>query len=329
MKNVILELKEVSKHFAVKSWLRKRRDVIHAVDDVSFEIEKGEVFGLVGESGCGKSTIGKMLLGLHTPTSGYIIFQGKRLDDPKVLGSRWFKRNAQMVFQNPGSSLNPRRSIAQILVGPLIAHNLGSKQERKKKTEEMLELVEIPGSYINRYPASLSGGQKQRVAIARALMLNPAFLVLDEPTSALDVSVQAKVMSLLLKFHRDWDLTYLLISHDLSLVRNIASTVAVIYLGKICEIAGVASLFSAPVHPYTQMLLAAVPVVSAEEEAVKPKTKLLKGDPPSPTRIPPGCRFHPRCPSAQKICRKEAPERSNVSPNHVVYCHEVSSHPGT
>jgi len=327
MENVILEMKHVTKHFVVQSLLRRRRDVIHAVDDVSFEIEKGEICALVGESGCGKSTIGKMLLGLHKPTSGDIIFQGKRFDDPKVLRSRWFKRNAQMVFQNPGSSLNPRRSIAQILAGPLIAHNLGSKQERKKKTEEMLELVEIPSGYINRYPTSLSGGQKQRVAIARALMLNPTFLVLDEPTSALDVSVQAKVMSLLLKLHSNLNLTYLFISHDLSLVSNIASTVVVIYLGKICEIAGAASLFSAPVHPYTQMLLAAIPVVSAEEEAVKPKTKVLKGDPPSPTHIPLGCRFHPRCPNAQKICRKEVPERLNVSSNHVVYCHEVSDRP--
>lgn len=321
MRRELVQLKNLKKYFPIKVPFRGKIGEIHAVDDVSFEIEEGEIFGLAGESGCGKSTIAKLLVGLYTPTEGTILYKGRDLSNHNFIESKWFKQDVQLIFQNPGGSLNPRKKVAQILAAPLKIHNLANGKERTKQIRTMLERVRIPSEFMYRYPSSLSGGQKQRVAIARALLLHPSFLILDEPTSALDVSVQAKVISLLLELKRDMNLTYLFISHDLSLMRNITSTIAIIYLGQILEIADSATLFSHPVHPYTQTLLASIPVISSEEEAIKPKIQQVKGSPPSPADIPTGCRFHPRCPIAREICIREVPQLTVIGQSHRVRCH--------
>ncbi|WP_055048784.1 ATP-binding cassette domain-containing protein [Devosia sp. A16] len=280
--NTLLEIAGLTKLFPVRSGFGRKTGDVRAVDDVSFSIEKGKVYGLAGESGSGKSTIARMIMGLAKPTSGDI-----RLDGHSIIGetgTRAYGRKVQMVFQNPGSSLNPRRTVGQSIAVPLAAHGT-SGGEHKRRIAELLEMVQLPADFALRYPHELSGGQKQRVAIARALAVAPQLLILDEPTSALDVSVQARVMDLLVDLGRQLGLTYLFISHDLSLMRNFADTVGVLYLGKIVETGATASVFEAPQHDYTRLLLASVPVISAEEEAMRPKIPLIDGEIPTAEQL--------------------------------------------
>ena len=306
MSEALLQLRNLSKHFPIRKGLFQNVvGHVRAVDGVSFDVRAGEIFGLAGESGSGKSTVARMVVGLYQPTAGNI-----RLNGQPVAGRHknlTFKKSVQMVFQNPGSSLNPRRSIAQTLIMPLTVHGVPKKQ-RQTRMLELLELVELPSSFAKKYPFELSGGQKQRVAIARALAVEPQLIVLDEPTSALDVSVQAKVIELLLRLREELALSYLFISHDLSLMRSFADHVGVMYLGKLCEVGTAQRVFEQPKHPYTQGLLAAIPVISAEEEALKPSIRHLRGEIPSPANIPSGCSFRTRCSKVFARCAQEDPE---------------------
>ncbi len=280
--STMLEIAGLTKLFPVRNGFGRKTGDVRAVDDVSFSIPKGKVYGLAGESGSGKSTIARMIMGLAKPTSGDI-----RLDGHSIIGetgTRAYGRKVQMVFQNPGSSLNPRRTVGQSIAVPLAAHGTPGG-EHKRRIAELLEMVQLPADFALRYPHELSGGQKQRVAIARALAVAPQLLILDEPTSALDVSVQARVMDLLVDLGRQLGLTYLFISHDLSLMRNFADTVGVLYLGKIVETGSTASVFEAPQHDYTRLLLASVPVISAEEEAMRPKIPLIDGEIPTAEQL--------------------------------------------
>jgi peptide/nickel transport system ATP-binding protein len=278
----MLEVVGLTKLFPVRSAFGRKAGEVRAVDNVSFSIEKGKVYGLAGESGSGKSTIARMIMGLAQPTSGDILLDGHSITGET--GTRAYGRKVQMVFQNPGSSLNPRRTVGQSIAVPLAAHGTPSS-EHKRRIAELLEMVQLPADFALRYPHELSGGQKQRVAIARALAVAPQLLILDEPTSALDVSVQARVMDLLVDLGQQLGLTYLFISHDLSLMRNFADTVGVLYLGKIVETGPTASVFEAPQHDYTRLLLASVPVISAEEEALRPKIPLIDGEIPTAEQL--------------------------------------------
>jgi peptide/nickel transport system ATP-binding protein len=278
----MLEIAGLTKLFPVRNAFGRKTGDVRAVDNVSFAIEKGKVYGLAGESGSGKSTIARMIMGLAKPTSGDILLDGHNITGET--GTRAYGRKVQMVFQNPGSSLNPRRTVGQSIAVPLAAHGT-PRSEHKRRTDELLEMVQLPADFAQRFPHELSGGQKQRVAIARALAVAPQLLILDEPTSALDVSVQARVMDLLVDLGRQLGLTYLLISHDLSLMRNFADTVGVLYLGKIVETGPTASVFERPQHDYTRLLLASVPVISAEEEAMRPKIPLIDGEIPTAEQL--------------------------------------------
>jgi peptide/nickel transport system ATP-binding protein len=278
----MLEIVGLTKLFPVRNGFGRKTGDVRAVDDVSFSIEKGKVYGLAGESGSGKSTIARMIMGLAKPTSGDIMLDGRNITGDT--GTRAYGRKVQMVFQNPGSSLNPRRTVGQSIAVPLAAHGTPGSEHRRR-IAELLEMVQLPADFALRYPHELSGGQKQRVAIARALAVAPQLLILDEPTSALDVSVQARVMDLLVDLGRQLGLTYLFISHDLSLMRNFADTVGVLYLGKIVETGPTASVFDAPRHDYTRLLLASVPVISAEEEAMRPKIPLIDGEIPTAEQL--------------------------------------------
>ncbi|CAN7417509.1 ATP-binding cassette domain-containing protein [Devosia sp. LjRoot16] len=280
--SAMLEIVGLTKLFPVRNGFGRKTGDVRAVDDVSFSIEKGKVYGLAGESGSGKSTIARMIMGLAKPTGGDI-----RLDGHSIIGetgTRAYGRKVQLVFQNPGSSLNPRRTVGQSIAVPLAAHGTPG-EEHRRRIAELLEMVQLPADFALRYPHELSGGQKQRVAIARALAVAPQLLILDEPTSALDVSVQARVMDLLVDLGRQLGLTYLFISHDLSLMRNFADTVGVLYLGKIVETGATASVFEAPQHDYTRLLLASVPVISAEEEAMRPTIPLIDGEIPTAEQL--------------------------------------------
>jgi len=275
----MLEIRKLCKSFPVRNAFGRKIGAVAAVDEVSFTIEKGQVYGLAGESGSGKSTIARMIMGLERPDSGDILINGESLSKQ----SRGHRRQVQMVFQNPGSSLNPRRTVGQSIVVPLAAHDYaGNKRQR---VSELLEMVQLPADFAERYPHELSGGQKQRVAIARALAVEPKLLVLDEPTSALDVSVQARVIDLLADLGRRMELTYLFISHDLSLMRNFARTVGVLYRGQIVETGAVSAVFENPSHDYTRLLLASVPVISKEEEAMRPKIPLIDGEIPTAEKL--------------------------------------------
>lgn len=278
----MLEIAGLTKLFPVRNGFGRKTGDVRAVDNVSFAIEKGKVYGLAGESGSGKSTIARMIMGLAKPTSGDIRLEGHSIIGET--GTRAYGRKVQMVFQNPGSSLNPRRTVGQSIAVPLAAHGTPGS-EQKRRIAELLEMVQLPAEFALRYPHELSGGQKQRVAIARALAVAPQLLILDEPTSALDVSVQARVMDLLVDLGRQLGLTYLFISHDLSLMRNFADTVGVLYLGNIVETGPTAAVFEAPQHDYTRLLLASVPVISAEEEAMRPKIPLIEGEIPTAEQL--------------------------------------------
>ena len=324
MSDDILVVKDLQKRFIVGYHdLRRRRPIaVRAVDGVSFTMHPGETLGLVGESGSGKSTIAYITVGMYQPTSGQMYFRGHDLfakpNRPLAL-----KKEIQIVFQDPGSSLNPRRTISQILELPLRIHQPGGDLMRQALS--LLDMVELPPEYMHKHPHMLSGGEKQMLAVARALAANPSLVLLDEPTSALDVSVQGKVINLLIRLQRQLGLTYLFITHDLSLMRNVASRVAILYLGKMCEIAEAGEFFKNPLHPYTQMLLSSIPVVSVEEEAARPKKVISTGEIPSPVNIPPGCSFHTRCPYITDICKEIDPQFVEAADGHMVRCHLFAS----
>ncbi len=319
MSSPLIEVAGLSKAFPIRGGLfGSVRGAVQAVNDVSFRLDKGEVFGLAGESGSGKSTIARMILGLVKPTSGEIRMEGR-----DFLAERDWRRRSdsvQMVFQNPGSSLNPRRSIGQSIAVPLEARRV-PRAEIRRRVAALLEQVQLPMQFAERYPYELSGGQKQRAAIARALAVEPKLVVLDEPTSALDVSVQARIIELLDDLRLRLGLTYVFISHDLSLMRSFASRVGVLYLGRLIETGPAGALFEAPAHPYTRSLISAVPVVSEEEERLKPREPMIEGEIPNPADIPGGCAFHPRCPHAFAPCRTEIPTFEQVGPGHGASCH--------
>lgn len=313
--NGLLVVENLQKFFSTS------RGVVKAVHGVSFTIHPGETFGLVGESGSGKSTVAYMVMGMYRPTAGRILFKGRDITMPHSRRPLALKKDLQIVFQDPGSSLNPRRSIRETLELPLRVHRLVDKRKIRERVEELLSIVELPPEYAEKYPRALGGGEKQMVAIARALSTEPSLLVLDEPTSALDVSIQAKIINTLVRIQKERNLGYLFITHDLSLMRNIAHRVAIMYLGRIMELAPAQVFFEKPLHPYTRMLLSSIPVVSEEEERLKPAKILSTGEIPSPINLPSGCVFHPRCPEVRDICRQKEPELEEVEPGHLVRCH--------
>lgn len=321
MKNEILIVRS-----NLKKYFKTSQGVVKAVDGINFSIEEGETFGLVGESGSGKSTVAYTVIGIYKPTSGEIIYRGtENIGIQSFQRSQKLKKDIQIVFQDPGTSLNPLRTIRQTLELPLKVNNIGRNyKERNEKIIELLEKVQLPLNYLYKYPTMLGGGEKQMVSIARALATDPSFVLLDEPTSALDVSIQAKIINMLMKFQKELNLSYLFITHDLSLMRNVASRVAIMYLGKICEIASTDVFFKKPLHPYTQMLLSSIPVITSEEERLKPKKIISSGEIPSPVNIPPGCSFHSRCPKKMEICDKKDPEMIEVAKGHTVRCHLYS-----
>lgn len=304
----------------LKTHYKSRDGLLRAVDGVDLVVEQGETVGLVGESGCGKSTLGKTLLRLVDPTEGTIEFKGEDitvLDQRRLRGVR---RSIQMIFQDPFASLNPRHTIGEILEAPLIVHKAGNRIERRQIVADIVAKVGLPPESINRYPHEFSGGQRQRIGIARALLLNPELIVCDEPVSALDLSIQAQILNLLVEMKKEFGLSYLFISHDLSVVRYFADRVMVMYLGRIVESADNATLWSDPRHPYTRALMNAVPDPSRPRQAAP-----LGGDLPSPSNIPSGCRFHTRCPLATDLCRADEPEFRAIAPGHQVACHFADS----
>jgi len=318
----LLEGHGLVKYFPVTAGLLRRKvGDVKAVDGVNLALEEGQTLALVGETGSGKTTLGRLLMRLLQPTSGRIAFAGRDITNLGEGELRPVRRQIQMVFQNPASSLNPRKRAKEIIEEPLVVHAVGTPVQRLRRVRELLERVELPpNDFLFRYPHALSGGQRQRVAIARALALQPKLIVLDEPTSALDVSVQAKIIALLRRLQREMNLTYLFISHDLSLVRNVADTVAVMYLGKIVELAPGKTLFRRPSHPYTRALLSAIPTVSDEEAALIPEKIVLHGEIPSPARVPPGCAFHTRCYARVDGCDRIVPELIPLGDGHLVRC---------
>lgn len=319
----ILKVDNLKKYFPIKAGiLQKTVGHVKAVDGLSFGVKKGETLGIVGESGCGKSTAGRTIIRLEKPTEGSIIYKGQDISQMSESGLRkTVRKEIQMVFQDPYASLNPRKTLGNTLMEPLNAHNiLDSKKERRDRVKELLETVGFNSAYANRYPHEFSGGQRQRIGIARALALNPELIIADEAVSALDVSIQAQIINLMQKLQEEFHLTYLFISHDLSVVRHIADRVAVMYLGRVMEIADKHSLYAEPLHPYTQALLSAVP--EPLQKGIQKKERIiLKGDIPNPANPPKGCVFSTRCPAAMDICREIAPILNTERPGHQVACH--------
>ncbi|GAA4706043.1 dipeptide ABC transporter ATP-binding protein [Brevibacillus fulvus] len=319
MNQELLTVKNLKKYYPITGGvLGKEVGQVKAVDDVTFSIRRGETFGLVGESGSGKSTTGRSLLRLIEPTSGEVWFDGKQVTSLKKDELRPLRRDMQIVFQDPFASLNPRHTVAKILEEPLQVHNIGTPAERRKKVEQMLEIVGLNSYHAQRYPHQFSGGQRQRIGIARALMLNPKLIVADEPVSALDVSIQSQVLNLMQDLQRDFGLTYLFIAHDLSVVRHISDRVGVMYLGRLVELAPSEQLYEKPLHPYTQALLSAVPDPDPDNRRER---IILQGELPSPANPPSGCTFHTRCPHAMDICRTVRPEFRDIGGDHFTACH--------
>jgi len=315
-RETLVSVSGLVKHFPVEG----STDVVRAVDGVSFEIFAGETLGLVGESGCGKSTAGRCLLRLIEPTSGRIYFEGRDVLTLNRKALREIRREMQIIFQDPYASLNPRMKVGDIVGEPLVIHNRGTKSERRDRVASLLRRVGLDPDYMNRYAHEFSGGQRQRLGVARALALNPKLIVADEPVSALDVSVQAQVVNLLQELQEEFKLTYLFISHGLAVVEHISTRVAVMYLGRIVEIADAAELYAQPLHPYTQALLSAIPIPDPKQ---KRKRIVLQGDVPTPINPPSGCRFRTRCPLAIEECARIDPELREVSPGHHVACIRV------
>ncbi len=310
----IVQVRNLKMYFPVTAGIIFQRRVadVKAVDDVSFDVYRGETLGLVGESGCGKTTLGRLILLLYKPTAGSIIFDGKDLTTLKAGELRRMRRHMQMIFQDPYASLNPRMTVGNIIAEPLIIHGLAkNRKERQERVQELMRVVGLNPYYANRYPHEFSGGQRQRIGIARALAVNPAFIVADEPVSALDVSIQAQIINLMEDLQEEFGLTYLFIAHDLSVVRHISDRVAVMYLGHLMELADRQELYENPLHPYTKALLSAVPIPDPAVEARRERI-ILTGDVPSPLHPPSGCVFHTRCPVAIEDCKKAVPEWRNV-----------------
>jgi oligopeptide transport system ATP-binding protein len=319
-RQVLVRVEHLTKHFPImRGVIQREVGRVRAVDDISFEVYRGETFSLVGESGCGKTTAGRTLLQLYPPTSGKVSFGDVELTTLKGEDMRRMRRKMQMIFQDPYSSLNPRMSIGQILSEPFEQHSIGTSKERNEMVKDLLVKVGLHPYFIDRYPHECSGGQRQRVGIARALALQPELIVCDEPISALDVSVQAQVVNLLKSLQKEMGLTYLFIAHDLSMVRHISSRVGVMYLGKIVELSDRDNVYKNPQHPYTRALLSAVPVPDPRAEAVR-KRIILSGELPSPANPPPGCPFHTRCNIAVESCRTQVPTWREVQPKHWVAC---------
>ncbi|HSG24798.1 MAG TPA: ABC transporter ATP-binding protein [Anaerolineales bacterium] len=322
--NVLLEVKGLKKYFPITKGILFQREVgaVKAVDNVSFNIYEGETLGLVGESGCGKTTTGRTILQLYKPTDGQVVFAGDNLTNKTPKEMRKLRYRMQMIFQDPMASLNPRWTISTSISEPLQVHQNLKNKEKLERVEQLLELVQLNSYYVNRYPHEFSGGQLQRIGIARALATSPDFIICDEPISALDVSIQAQIVNLLEDLQGELGLTYLFIAHDLSMVRHICDRVAVMYLGIIAELADRDDLYNDPLHPYTQALLSAVPIPDPRATRSR-KRIILEGDPPSPADPPSGCRFHPRCPLATDQCKQETPEFRELKPNHWVACWEA------
>lgn len=324
--NKLLEVKNLKKYFPIrKGFFRKTIGYVRAVDDVSFFINEGETLGLVGESGCGKTTVARCILRAHVPTSGAILFRtkdGNTVDLAKLSRAelRPLRPQMQMIFQDPYGSLNPRMTLFDIVGEPLYVNGMTDRKQRVERVAELLRLVGLRPEYMQRYPHAFSGGQRQRIGIARALSVNPRLVVADEPVSALDVSVQAQILNLMLDLQKRLNLTYLFVAHNLSVVRHICDRVAVMYVGKLVEMANTLELYAAPKHPYTAALMAAVPVA---DPRIKTGNVELKGEVPSPANPPSGCYFHPRCDYAVEVCRQEPPVFREITPNHFVACHRA------
>ena len=319
---VLLEVRNLVKHFPIRQGIifTKQVGAVQAVDDISFTVKKGETLGLVGESGCGKTTTGRVILRLIEPTSGEVIFDGKNVPALPKDELRELRKDMQIIFQDPYGSLNPRMTVGDIIGEPLHIHKLARGPEREKRVRELLEVVGLSAFHARRFPHEFSGGQRQRIGIARALAVRPKLIICDEPVSALDVSIQAQVINLLQDLQSEFDLTYVFIAHDLSVVKHISDRVAVMYLGKIVELTGKHDLYHNPKHPYTQALLSAIPEA---DPTIKKERILLKGDVPSPINPPKGCRFHTRCPKVMDICKTEEPKFVDSGDGHFVACHLV------
>lgn len=318
----LLELKDVKKYFPIRSGIfQKKIGDVKAVDGISFSLKRGETLGIVGESGCGKSTAGRTMIRLYKPTAGQIFYKGRDISSLSEEALRKsVRKNIQMVFQDPFASLNPRKTLRSIIKEPFNTHHMYNFKERNEKAEELLAKVGLHPSFANRYPHEFSGGQRQRIGIARALALNPELIIADEPVSALDVSIQAQVINLMEELQEEFNLTYLFISHDLSVVRHISDRVGVMYLGKMMELADKHSLYDEPLHPYTQALLSSVPVTRKKGQTKRERI-MLQGDLPSPANPPKGCVFHTRCPHAKEICKEKVPAFQELKTNHFVACH--------
>lgn len=317
----LLDVKNLSMHFPIRGGLLKRQiGSVYAVNDISFQLEEGETFGIVGESGCGKSTLGRTIVRIYEPTAGQILFRGQDIADLKNGALKSFRKEIQMVFQDPYASLNPRKPVYEILEEPFLLHGLGTAAERRTQVGELMQLVGLRSTDMNKFPHEFSGGQRQRIGIARALALRPSLIVCDEAVSALDVSIQAQIINLLIDLQKQFKLTYIFISHDLNVVRYISDRVAVMYLGRLMELAESSVIYARPAHPYTRALMASAPKPDPRR-AIKPA--VLEGDVPSPSRPPTGCPFHTRCPHAVARCKEELPTLQPLGSHthHLVACH--------